>query len=165
MKIDKNDDAQMSVDYIAGISIFLIAVMFVFQFVHGLFIPFKSGSDSVTLSADRVSTVLIERYLAVNKSNMIGTVDQGKLLHLTDVKLNISNYSEYKKTLKEVGLFNTEVIYDLNVSVMRFDNSIMSKGGPSLPNNIDIGQTKRMVLIINKSTDYNETAFVEVRVW
>lgn len=165
MKIYKNDDALMSIDYVAGISIFLITVIFVFQFMYGLFIPFNVSSDGVTLSADRVSMVIIERYLNVDKSKDIGTIDQGKLYYFNDVKLNSSNYTEYKKTLKEVGLFSTEVIYDLNVSVTRLDDSIMSQSGPSLPNDIDIGQTKRMVLIINKSTGYNETAFIEVRVW
>ena len=38
-----------------------------------------------------------------------------------------------------------------------------SAANPDL--NLDIGQTRRLVLIINSSTGYSETAFISVRVW
>lgn len=169
----KSDSAQVTIDYITGIGIFLLAVIFVFQFVYGLFLPFQSGSDMATLAADRAGTVLVERLLHADKASELNVIDQGKLYYFNNTKLNYSNQNNYNAALREIGLFSNESVFDLNVSVAYLNGSIMNRNGtgfpllsgPSLPETIDIGQTKRLVLIINSSTGYNETAILSVRVW
>ncbi|MCG2727035.1 MAG: hypothetical protein L6244_00065 [Candidatus Methanoperedenaceae archaeon] len=158
----KSDSAQITIDYIAGIGIFLLSVVFVFQFMYGLFIPFQSGSDTVTLAADRAGTVLVERMLAADKPGAMNAIDQGKLYYFNNTRLNDSNYLN---TLRELGLFSNETVFDLNVTVTNMSGALINKSGPALPDNTDIGQTKRLVLIINSSTGYNETAILSVRVW
>jgi hypothetical protein len=157
----KSDSAQITIDYIAGIGIFLLSVVFVFQFVYGLFIPFQSGSDKVTLAADRASTMLVERMLAADKPGAMNAIDEGKLSNFY-IKLN-NNETD---VLKEIGLFSNQTIFDLNISVVNLtSNSLINHSGPALPDNTDIGQTKRMVLIVN-STNGNQTyAIFSVRVW
>lgn len=161
-----NDYAQTTIDYIAGIGIFLVAVFFVFQFVHGLFVPFQSGSSEVTLAADRAATVLVERLLHA-KYGGPNVIDQGKLYYFNNTRLNYSNQTSYNSVLREIGLFGNETVFDLNIAVanLNYPDSPVNQSGPALPENTDIGQTNRLVLVVNSSTGYNETAIISVRVW
>jgi hypothetical protein len=168
-KIDalKSDKAQMTIDYAAGMGIFLLAAAFVFQFIYGMFIPFQANSDQVTLAADRVSTVLVERLLSDSKSGGTNIIDQGRLYYFNNNELNRSDQVAYKNTLYKLGLFSNETVYDINVSVVNltYQNKPMNQSGAVLPENIDIAQTKRLVMIVNSSTGYNETAIIYVKVW
>lgn len=160
----KSDSAQITIDYIAGMGIFLVAVVFVFQFMYGLFLPFQAGSDEVTLAADRTSSILVERLLHTETSGELNAIDQGKLYYFNNTKLNYSDQANYTNTLRELGLFSSETMFDVNISVSNL-TFLLNQSGPTLPDNTNIGQTKRLVLIINSSTGYNETAIVSVRVW
>lgn len=161
----KGESAQVTIDYIAGIGIFLLSVFFVFQFMSGLFIPFQSGSDKATLSADRAGTVIVERLLRSNNSGDLNVIDQGKLYYFNNSKLNYNDQANYTNTLREIGLFSNETYFDLNMSVTYPDGTMMNQSGPQLPETTDIGQTKRIVLIVNSSTGYNQTAIISVRAW
>jgi hypothetical protein len=163
----KEDSAQINIDYLAGVSIFLLAVAFVFQFVNGLFIPFQSGSDGVTLAANSAGTILVERMLVANGSGTINVIDQGKLNNFINSQLNQSNYIAYHNTLLELGLFSNDTVLDVNVSVtnLTYPDNPMSQNGPELPQNVDIGQNKRLILIVNSSSGVNENAIISVRVW
>lgn len=165
IKTVKGDSAQVTIDYIAGIGIFLLSVFFVFQFMSGLFIPFQSGSDKVTLSADRAGTVIVERLLRSNNSGELNVIDQGKLYYFINTQLNYSNQTNYTNTLREIGLFSNETYFDLNISVAYPNGVIMNQSGPQLSETTDIGQTKRIVLIVNPSTGYNQMAVISVRAW
>jgi hypothetical protein len=162
----KGEGAQITIDYVAGMSIFLLTVAFVFQFMYGLFTPFQSGSEEVTLAADRASTILVERMLVADGAGAMSVIDQGKLIYFNNTKLNVSNQTSYTNTLRELGLFSKESVFDLNISVanLTYPNNPM-QSGPELPDNLDIGQTRRFVLIVNTSTGYKETAIISVRVW
>jgi hypothetical protein len=161
VKNENSDSAQVTIDYITGIGIFLLAVIFVFQFVYGLFLPFQSGSDKATLSADRAGTVLVERLLHADKASELNVIDEGKLSNF---------YAKLKNNetdvLKQIGLFSNQTVFDMNISVVNItSNSLMNQSGPALPETTDIGQTKRLVLIVN-STNGNQTyAIMSVRVW
>lgn len=163
----KNDSAQITIDYIAGIGIFLLAVMFVFQFVFSLFVPFQSGADKVTLAADRASMVMVERLLHADKTGGLNIIDQGKLYYFNNTRLNYSDQNNYTSALREIGLFSNQSVFDLNMSVANLTNpdKPMNQSGPALPDNTDVSQTNRLVLIINSSTGYNQTAIISVRVW
>jgi len=163
----RNDNAQINVDYLAGIGIFLLSVFFVFQFINNIFIPFQSSSDQATLAADRASTIIIERLLHMDKAAQLNVIEQGKLYAFNNTKLNYSNTIAYDNTLNEIGLISHETSFDLNMTVSYTTNllNIVNQSGPALPDNKDIGQTKRLVLILNSSTGFNETAILSVRVW
>lgn len=161
----KSETAQITVDYLAGVSIFLLSVAFVFQFMNGLFTPFQSNADDVTLSADRASTVLVERLISSDNYEGVNVVDEDKLNDFMSARLNSSNQTDYNNALLDVGLFSDETLFDLNVSVEELDGTIINQSGSTLPGNIDVGQTKRLVLITNPSTGYNQTAIISVRVW
>jgi hypothetical protein len=163
----KSENAQMTIDYVAGMGIFILSVAFVFQFMNSLFLPFQSGSDEVTLAADRVSSILVEHLLNAEETGQMNMIDQGKLYYFNKTRLNYTDQASYDDALREVGLFSNETAFDLNISVANLtspDSSIY-KGGPALPENINVGQTGRLVTIVNSSTGYNETAILWVRVW
>ncbi len=143
---------------------FLLTVAFVFQFVYGLFTPFQSYSDEVTLASNRASIVLVDRILIADRLGMMSIVDQGKLNDFNS-RLNQSDEMAYKSALGELGLNSSEIVLDVNMSVSRLNGSLISQRGLKLPENIDVSQTRRLVLIINSSTGYNETAFISLRVW
>ena len=166
----KSENAQVTIDYITGIGIFLLSVAFVFQFMYTLFVPFHSGSDEVTLAADRASTVLVERILRADDSETMNVIEQSKLESFIDTKLNYSNETNYNSGLREVGLFSNDIIFDLNVSVANLTSPdsplcTLCEGGLELPDNTDVGQVRRLVLVVNSSTGFNETAVISVRVW
>lgn len=162
----KCDSAQISIDYIAGIGIFILAITFVFQFMFTIFAPFQSNSDEITLAADRASTIIVERLIKADRSGTLNVVDQGKLDQFNNSKLNYSNQTTYKNTLSEIGLISREMSYDLNMTVSYPNNgTLLYKSGAALPTHTDIAQTKRFVLITNSSTGYNQTAYISVRVW
>ncbi|MCZ7383712.1 MAG: hypothetical protein O8C63_03060 [Candidatus Methanoperedens sp.] len=161
MKSEKSESAQVTIDYITGIGIFLLAVIFVFQFVYGLFVPFQSGSDKATLAADRAGTVLVERLLHADKASELNVIDEGKLSNFY-VKLK-NNETD---VLKQIGLFSNQTFFDLNISVVNItSNSLMNQSGPALPETTDIGQTKRLVLIVNPTNGNQTYAIMSVRVW
>ena len=89
------------------------------------------------------------------------------LNYFINSKLNHSNLTAYNDALLELGLFSNDTVLDVNVSVakMASPDTPMNQNGPQLPENIDIGQNKRLIMIVNSSTGYNETAIVSVRVW
>lgn len=162
-----NDTAQINIDFIVGIGLFLISIFFVFHFINGIFIPFQSSSDQMTLSADRASTIIVERMLHMDGTPELNVIDQEKLNILNNTKLNFSDPTAYNDTLNEMGLVSRETSFDLNMTVAYITDqlALVNQSGPPLPGYTDIGQTNRLVLILNSSTGFNKTALLSVRVW
>ena len=172
MKRFSEERAQTTIDYMAGMSIFLLTVAFVFQFMNSLFAPFQTTADDVTLAADRASTVLVERLLIADKSGALSIIDEGKLnyfnntrLNYTNKTINSNNKTNYQNALDELGLLSEYIIYDMNMSVTDINGSKMYISGPELLENVDIGQTRRLVLIVNSTTGNQTRAILYVRVW
>ncbi len=157
-----DDCAQITIDYIAGITIFFLAITFVFQFAYSMFTPFQSNSDEVTLAADRASTVLIEQLLSAGYG--LNILDQGKLISFNNTMMNSTNYNS---ALVKLGLISTtnQTTYDMSLTVESIDGNTMNKSGPTVPNTTNVAMTKRLVRIINSSTGYNQIAIISVRVW
>lgn len=103
----------------------------------------------------------------MDKTAQINIIEQGKLDEFIKYKLNYSNTITYNNTLNEIGLISHERSFDLNMTVSYTTNllNIINQSGPILPDNTDIGQTKRLVLILNSSSGFNQTAILSVRVW
>lgn len=65
-----DESGQLTLDYLVGITIFLLALVFVFQYTTGLFTPFESSSDEVTMIADRVATTVVGDGIMLMMGNM-----------------------------------------------------------------------------------------------
>jgi hypothetical protein len=55
-----DDNGQISTDFLLGLSLFLIALMFVIQFIPGMFIPSLAGESSLDYTAYRTASILAE---------------------------------------------------------------------------------------------------------
>lgn len=153
-----NESGQITLDYLAGITIFLLALVFVFQYATGLFTPFESSSDEVTIIADRVAKTVVEDQISAGDpqtSNMVNS----SLMDDLFTQLN-TNYTSAQNSL---GISGTFFIYDLNVSLEN-GTKVVSYAGKRLPDVGSIGQTKRIVLV-EDSIGNTHTAIMSFRVW
>jgi len=154
---ENRDQAQVTIDYLTSITIFIFAIFFVFQFTSGLFTPFQSNSDEVTLIADRTAVQLVENMMSAGDAavpNLVNATKVGTFF----TQLNNS----YAGTIDTQGLSGTYLSYDLNVTLE--NGTLINSAGKPLPSTGNIGQTKRIVLL--KDADGNtETAILSVRVW
>jgi hypothetical protein len=154
-----NNSAQINIDYLISITIFLFAIFFVFQFTSGLFTPFQSDSDETTLIADRTSILIVENIMSV------GNVAVPNLINETKVnELFTQLDGDYYPTIDAIGLNGTYHSYNLNVTL---DNStaVINYAGRTLPSSGNIGQTKRVVVLMDTDSGTTENAILSVRVW
>ncbi|MBN2489072.1 MAG: hypothetical protein JXA98_08595 [Methanosarcinaceae archaeon] len=154
-----NNSAQINIDYLISITIFLFAIIFVFQFTSGLFTPFQSDSDETTLIADRTSTLIVENMMSV------GNVAVPNLVNKTKVNEFFTQLDgDYDPTIDAIGLNGTYHSYNLNVSL---DNStaVINSAGRTLPSSGNLGQTKRVVVLMDTDSGTTENAILSVRVW
>ena len=172
----KNSDssAQISLDYLIGVTIFLLAFLFVFAFIPGMFTPFNSNSDEVTMSADRVAATLVENVLVVGgpttKEPCIldaATINQFK----TDIE---SNPTTSKLVRQKMGLNRSDSgsLYDLQVVIQKEDGSEIDVQSSDTLGGTNVGQSKRYVLVRDSTAilgtidNYpGQSAIVIVRVW
>jgi hypothetical protein len=171
-KLRGNDEGQVTIDYLIGITIFIVALFFIFQYTAGLFTPFQSNSDEVTLVADRLATSITENKISsgdINTPNLIDENRTGNYFYL------LSTSSGYTNETKNLGLRGEYHRYNLNVTLGNSSGiiklattnhgEITGASGSTLPLSGNIGQTKRIVLIENTETGQTETAILSVRVW
>ena len=159
-KCKTNDKGQVTIDYLISITIFLFAIFFVFQYISGLFTPFESNSDEVTLLADRVSTLVVENIMSagdVAVPNLIVSTKVDGFFTLMD--------DSYEDTRSFLGLDGTYVDYDINVTMENESSGIIKTAGAVLPSVGNVGQTKRIVLFMDANTEVTEKRILSVRVW
>ncbi len=155
-----NEKGQMTIDYLISITIFLFAIVFIFQYISGLFTPFESNSDEVTLIADRVSTLVVENIMTA------GDVAVPNLIVSTKVDGFFTSLNgSYENTCSILGLDGTYVEYDVNVTLENKSAGIINSAGAVLPSSGNIGQTKRIVLSMDADTGVTENRILSVRVW
>ncbi len=159
-KYNSNEKGQMTIDYLISITIFLFAIFFVFQYISGLFTPFESNSDEVTLMADRVSTLVVENIMGAGDAavpNLVISTEVNTFFMLLD--------ADYGGTRSSLGLYGTYVEYDVNITLENESAGIISSAGAVLPSVGNVGQTKRIVLFMDADTGITENRIVSVRVW
>ena len=160
MGILKDTNAQTSFDFLIGIVIFVVTFMTIVIFVPGMFTPFISESDELTLVADRVSVRLVEGYLIDSPKNPNLLNNTTKINDFFNNKLT----SEYDNTIYELGLNRTGSYrsYDINASLYYESANQTKIGGENPPYFGNIGQTVRVVLV---NTSTNEVAILSIKVW
>lgn len=62
-RIKNNNEGQTSLDFLIGITLFLLVFIFVFAFIPRMFVPFQTNSDELTMAADRAALTLVENIL------------------------------------------------------------------------------------------------------
>ncbi len=160
-----NTCAQISLDFVAGIIIFSLTFLFLFQSITGLFIPFQSESEDIHFLANRVAAFLVEdpRALAVSSKNP-GLISLEKA-----IELNSSLSNSYESKINELGLATPNRKYDLYIELRFLNDSVyrdassqpVLQGGKVPPDISIVAQAKRLVVI----SESNERLILSVKVW
>ncbi len=164
----KNDRGQVSLDYIIGITVFIVAFLFMYNLLTSLLLPFQLNADEVKPMAERASTVLAESSggLAISESNP-NVIDMEKVKQLNS---DLNDPSIYDTKLKELGLSTTNINYNINVSLRYINNTlypgIMStvpllKAGKTPDEYSNVGKTTRLVYLSQDS----QILILDVKVW
>ncbi|MCX9010349.1 MAG: hypothetical protein OIN66_04420 [Candidatus Methanoperedens sp.] len=166
IKETKNDAGQISLDYIAGITIFILSFIFLYNILTSLLLPFQFNSDEVKPLADRTAMILVESTDGLTAStNGPNIIDKTKIIQLNT---DLNNPSTYDNKRAELGLVNGNLKYNLNVSLRYFNYSLYPNSsnplmlGGSIPaENTNVGQTIRMVYLSQDS----KRLMLLVKVW
>lgn len=164
---------QLSLDFLIGISVFLLAFIFVFAFIPGLFVPYTSNSDELTMTADRLAMTLVEDVLALKNSSSVTpcVLDASKI---DDLKTAISDPVEYDKIRTSLGLnMSGSALYSLEVIIEEDDGSridMINSNEVSETVVGNIGQSKRFVYVRDPAAtgidNYpGHKAILTVRLW
>lgn len=170
VQLVNDNSAQISIDYLLGITIFLLTFIFVFAFIPGMFSPFHSDSDEITMAADRVAAVLVENVLATggagNKEPCI--IDEATIDAFGASLADPATSSQLRKTLglnkTDGSQYNLEVVIDEQGMPSRVINNGQA------PGMTNVGQSRRYALIrdlTGSGIDVypGRTAIITVRVW
>lgn len=171
----KDTSAQMGLDFLLGISVFLVAFIFVFAFIPGLFVPFVSNSDELTMTADRASIILTCDILAKSDSDGIhpSILDARKIAafdaSMSDPVQNRQIRSSMGLNMSGNELYNLEIVFEIQDNPTPY----IINSGESAANLIgNIGQSKRFVMIRNPDAPIGQAdnypgrmAIMTVRVW
>jgi len=149
-----SSSAQVNIDFLAGVSIFLVSFLLVVQLVPNLFIPFQGQPVTLHSVAYRTGVILCEDpgwyNDTVNNSghnweddpdnvSRLGlaknkfTTNSSTPLMLSGSKLfclagmyNSSDPGSYSKIQEHLGLVTSYRKYDYNISLVRFDGNTSS---------------------------------------
>ena len=167
-KYQMNDTGQISLDYIVGVSTFIISFFFLYSTLNSLFLPFQFNSNELQPMAERASVLLVESadWLAIDSSSP--NIIDG----LTVQRVNDSLAMKYYDTTSKLGLTTTILNYNLNVSLRYFNNTTypnastpLLMGGKVPDNTTKVGQVIRYVYL-KKDTELNSTSLMlSVKVW
>ena len=166
-KKDINDcEGLISIDYIVGISTFILSVFFLFNILSSMFIPFESTSDEVKAISNRIGTILVE-----SPGGLITNALSPNIIDPTKVSgfnESLNNPSEFETKMAELGLHSSETKYKLNVSLNYINGSVymtgsnpMLLGGPPSDEYTNVAKTSRIVYLSSDSM----MLLLEVKVW
>jgi hypothetical protein len=170
--IGKDNHAQISIDYMVGIGVFIAAFIFVYAFVPTIFTPFYTNSDELTMVTDRAAATLVDNMLAIDDdtTKLPGILDAKKISDLKD-----SMTSDDVSVRNSLGLNsngNANLIYNIEIIIEIEDEpQPININHNSFPQNNNVGQSKRFVLIRDmQSEDFRDVypgrkAILTVRVW
>lgn len=180
MRVGKDDGGQMSIDFLIGVTIFILAFLFLIMAIPQMFTPFQSNSDELTMIADRVGATLVEKELTATNDGgdlLPGIVDVAKITALNN-ELDKPNDQDTIGKRKSLGLDNGVSVYHLQVEIMEYRDDgtdilphIMIPQTNSInPGSQNVGQSRRFVYVrdsgasgVSRWPGY--TSIMVVRVW
>lgn len=163
---------QMSIDFLVGISLFILALSFVAVSVSGMFLPFQTETIDLNSVSYRTSVILVEDagYWSdgandgedwenhVNNISRIGlAIDK---MHPNELELNklaiFGDEAEIddEELSDKLGLYriigDSKVYYGYNIALTSLDGEVLITRGDEIPEYGDVSSMKR---IVNAQTD------------
>lgn len=158
---------QISLDFIAGVVIFMVTFFFLFQTLTNMFVPFQTNSDEIKSVSDRVTKTLVESTKGIASSQSdVNVISINRAEYVNSI---MKNASSYRTMQEEWGLYSSSNIYSINMSLYNTDGSLYKNGtggvvlntGPQIPQSTNVAQTIRVVYV-----DADDAiAILHVRVW
>lgn len=162
--MDKADrgSGQTSLDFLTGMSIFALTIVFVLQFTGGSLVSVGSTTTEKGALADRSAALLVENNWSAGEPGIINETETEEYFRSGTPPID---YNAIK-----TGLAIPER-YGINISVYDKDGDIMQVGGTDLRTGgegyvadvASVGSKKRVVYMQGPNT--NHTVVVEVKVW
>lgn len=163
--------AQTSIDFLFGVAIFALAFIFVLIFIPGMFSPFNSNSDELTMTADRLAATLVEETLRADSAGekTPGIIDIDNV-NTFKTKIEADASGVYRQSLgltREGGVYSVEVELEIRNNPVVPIITIGEEKGSS-----NIGQSRRFVIVRNPDTTIDDDdeypgkyGILTVRVW
>ncbi len=155
-----DNQGQLNIDYLAGIGIFLLTILFIFQSTYNLFIPYTTPSDEVGPMAEKTADAILKHLSEKKTTGGINVVKETNLTKFLG-ELGSGTGTEYQRWREKLGLVGDVYSYNFNVRI-----GTEEKGLPT-PQVGNVGRSERVILLRNtdnSGTD-GEIAVLTVRVW
>lgn len=167
MSYNSDHRAQTAVDFLAGMSIFLVTIGFVFGFVPGMFQPFDTTTGSNLVTADRGAAHLVE-WILVEDTDTPGILNETCSAEFFDRDGDTGDCrfdSDAENLNAALGIVETEeinVTIESNGTILTLNGDagqVTADAGRPPPSTGEVVTSKRAVLIgSNRGIAY-------VRVW
>ncbi|WP_137287130.1 DUF7287 family protein [Halorussus salinisoli] len=164
-RIDSTDArAQTSIDFVVGMSVFLLTVAFVVAFLPGVFEPFTDGGEGEVLASDRTATLLSEQLLAepAKPGALNATCTAEFFSETDDGTIDACRFDADASNLESaLGVGPTTAV---NVTIeengtVRSTRGVTLEAGPTPPESESVVVSRRVVLLGGEESD------LYVRVW
>ena len=166
-----SDEGQISLDFVFGLGIFMIALVYLVTAIPGIFLPYQSNAVDLNSVAYRTSALLVEdpgwyiqpgflngtkwedpdNIAYVSRIGLASSRSTPDVISLDKIKAlneSLSNFVPYDISLNKLGLNNT-VKYDYNLTILWTDASgtqYKLQKGPS-PGTNTVDSIQRDVLV------------------
>ena len=165
--IRKDKKAQIGIDFLAGLSFFMIGLLCLTQVIPGMFLPFQTETIDLNSVAYRTSVILVEDagYWSdgVNEGeDWENNIDSTKRIglaidktHPNELELNkLSMFGDETKISDEslsdkLGLYriigDSKIYYGYNIALTSLDGDVLALRGGKIPEYGDVSSMKRIV--------------------
>ena len=171
-RISRDSNAQISLDFMTGLTLFLITLLFIVSFIPNMFVPFRSERVDLTAVAYRTSVVLAEDpgWFSNSSSSTRGTNWEENTNNISRVGLALDKEHPNNLNRSKITAFNNEsliddttlayklglyrnisrrsdVIYGYNITLERLDvDYVIASRGETPPSTGDVASVKRLVM-------------------
>lgn len=164
LKMGKDEKGQIGIDFLAGMSLFMLALLFLTQVIPGMFLPFQTETIDLNSVAYRTSVILVEdpgwgdQGIDWEKENIenvsrIGlAIDKAHPNMLKKSKLDgFKNNTQFSdiQLARKLGLYrhigNSDIYYGYNITIADLNDNPIAARGASVPDHGDVSSMKRIV--------------------
>ena len=176
-KMLKDERGQLSIDFLVGISLFILALLFMAHFIPGMFVPFQTETIDLNSVAYRTSVILVEdpgwwdnesgpdwgedwENQSIEEVRRVGlAIDKEHPNMLPNKFDNMSKTKSFKNktqindaTLtRKLGLYriigDNPIDYGYNITIVDSDKNILAARGEIPPEYGDVVSMKRIVSV------------------
>jgi hypothetical protein len=168
-KMLKDERGQMSIDFIAGLSLFMLTLLFLVQFIPGMFVPFQTETIDLSSVSYRTSVILVEDpgWWDTGTDNGEDWETDNHLANVSRVGLAIDKEHPNMLNMRKIGVFDNdtqitdanltrtlglyrniggnEIDYGYNITIADSGNNILAARGDPTPEYGDVSSMKRLV--------------------